>query len=117
MAERDSVILPNDRNKLSDLINEQLVALNKALIENRGNSVAVSTITTLQEGLKTLLKNLFEKKGVITPDETNVILDKVDSTKRTIMRGQYINDETNYSFLKLLAIIVVAIFTAKLIKK
>jgi hypothetical protein len=116
MPERNSALLPNDKNKLSDLINEQLVALNKALIDNRGNEVATNTIKTLQEGLQSLLKKIFEKKGIITPDETNEVLDKVDSTKKMIMRGQYINNETNYSFLKLLGVIVVSVFVVKLMK-
>jgi hypothetical protein len=116
MPERNSALLPNDKNKLSDLINEQLVALNKALIENKGNEVATTAITTLQEGLKGLLKKIFEKKGVITPDETNEALDKVDSTKKMIMSGHFINNQTNFHFLQILVLITLSIFIIKLKK-
>jgi len=114
---RDSALLPNDKNKLSDLINEQLVALNKALIENRGNEVAINTITTLQEGLNNLLKKIFEKKGVITPDETNEVIDYVENSKKMILEGNFNNAQANLGFLKIVGIIIIVIFTVKLMKK
>ena len=116
MANRDSVLLPNDKNKLSDLINEQLVALNKALIDNKGNEVATKTITTLQDGLKNLLKKIFEKKGVITPDETNQIIDQVEETKKMILEESYDNSQSSLAFLQIFGMIILAIFIVKVIK-
>ena len=114
---RDSALLPNDKNKLSDLINEQLVALNKSLIENRGNEIAINTLTTLQEGLKNLLKKIFEKKGVITPEETNEVIDRVEEAKKMILLESFDNAQANLGFFKIVGLIIIAIFTVKLIKK
>jgi hypothetical protein len=116
MAERNSVLLPNDKNKLSDLINEQLVALNKALRDNNGNIEISNSIAVLQEGLQNLLKKIFDKKGVITPDETNEVLDKIEETKRKIMQNNYDDSQKSLGFIKLVSIIVIAIFVVKLLK-
>lgn len=116
MAERNSVLLPNDKNKLSDLINEQLVALNKAMRDNNGNIEISNSIAVLQEGLQTLLKKIFDKKGVITPDETNEVLDKIEETKRKIMQNNYDDSQKSLGFIKLVSIIVIAIFVVKLLK-
>jgi hypothetical protein len=116
MAERNSVLLPNDKNKLSDLINEQLIALNKAMRENDGNIEITNSIAVLQEGLKDLLKRIFEKKGVITPDETNEILDKVEETKRKIMQNNYDDSLKTLAVIKVVGIIVIAIIVVKLLK-
>jgi hypothetical protein len=116
MAERNSVLLPNDKNKLSDLINEQLVALNKAMRDNNGNIEISNSIAVLQEGLQNLLKKIFDKKGVITPDETNEVLDKIEETKRKIMQNNYDDSQKSLGFIKLVSIIVIAIFVVKLLK-
>ena len=116
MPEYNSVVLPNDKNKLADLLNAQLVALNKAMRDNRGNVNMTENIAILQQGLQNLLKKIFEKKGIITPDETNEVLDAVENTKKSIMEGYYQDSKANLGFLQLLGIIVVAIFIVKLIK-
>lgn len=112
MPERDSVVLPNDKNKLSDLINATIVALKKALQENAGNSVVTDSLRTMQDGMSVLLKQVHEKKGVITPEETNKILDEVDRT-RNILLKTYINPETNFGFLKFVGIVIIALFIVK----
>jgi hypothetical protein len=116
MAERNSVLLPNDKNKLSDLINEQLVALNKAMRDNNGNIEITNSITVLQEGLQDLLKRIFEKKGVITPDETNEILDKVEETKRKIMQNNYDDSLKTIKVIKAVGIVFIGIFVIKSLK-
>lgn len=116
MPDRNSAILPNDKNKLSDLINETIVALNKALQDNKGNSVITDSIKNMQDGMSILLKQVHEKKGVITPEETNRILDEVDRTRNILLKKTYINPETNLGFLQLVGIIILSIFIVKLIK-
>jgi hypothetical protein len=116
MPDRDSAILPNDKNKLSDLINETIVALKKALQDNKGNSVITDSIKNMQDGMNILLKQVNEKKGVITPEETNRILDEVDRTRNNLLKKTYINPETNLGFLQLVGIIILSIFIVKLIK-
>ena len=116
MAERNSVLLPNDKNKLADLINEQLVALNKAMRDNNGNINITESIASLQEGLQNLLKKIFEKKGVITPDETNEVLDKVEETKRKIMQNDYDNSQKSLVVIQIIGVIIIAFFIVKLSK-
>ena len=106
--ELNQILTPDKKSLLVDEINQELNSINQAIKvggANAGNYTAMQSSKTL---LQNILNDLFSKKGVITPDETNKALDTINESKKSRLQSDFYGSITK-STIYLVAFVGVAI--------
>jgi len=85
---RGTVITPEKKPGLIDIIKGEIGAISDAIRSKKYGDAALTVLERNQSELQKLLDKLFQKKGVITPDETDKVLDSVDASKRARLQKQ-----------------------------
>lgn len=84
-VEKGQILTPEKKYLLIDEIRQELSKHTGALVI-KGNDGKSKDI---QAELKLLLEKLINKKGVVTPNETDEILDKINEAKRIRLGSDY----------------------------
>lgn len=82
---RGRIFTPDKKKLLIDEIQRELGLLNDA-IKSRG---ADKELSDIKADLEKNLNLLFDKKGIVTPQETDTILDLVASSKRARLQTDF----------------------------
>lgn len=85
LLERNEVVLPEKRNAV---IGELRIEINKVADDVRNKRYTDTILQAMQRNADTLqsyLDKFINKKGVITPTETNTVLDTMNSLKKQRM--------------------------------
>ena len=86
-VQRGSIFTPDKKKLLVDELQREISSLQGAIKQKTGE--AADKLKKIDADLNTRLNNLYEKKGVVTPQETDDILDAIASSKRTRLEADY----------------------------
>jgi hypothetical protein len=87
-VERGSIFTPDKKKYLILEIERELSSLRSAIPEKSGK--LAETLQKIEADLKKQLSDLYDKKGVVTPQETDNILDLISSSKRSRLEAGYV---------------------------
>ena len=89
-VERGMTFTPDKKKMLLDEVQSEINKVNETIQFKKGvGGAAMQTLKDNRQKLQDILKVLFDKKGVITPKETDDILNTLDESKRTRLESQY----------------------------
>lgn len=113
--ELNQILTPEKKSLLVDEINQELNSINKAIKiggDKAGNFKAMQSSKTL---LQSILNDLFTKKGVITPDETNKALDTINESKKARLQSDFYGSITKSTiyFVAFVGVAIVIYFYTK----
>lgn len=97
------ILTPEKKSLLVDEINQELNSVNQALKKGGAKLANSSLVQTSKNVLQSILNDLFSKKGVITPDETNKALEAINQSKKARLQSDF------YSSIKTSTIILVGL--------
>ena len=95
------ILTPEKKSLLVDEINQELNSANQALKKGTTKIANTTLIETSKKALQSILNDLFSKKGVITPDETNKALEAINQSKKARLQSDF------YGSIKKSTIIVI----------
>jgi hypothetical protein len=87
--EKGQIFTPEKKGALIQEVENEIVKLDETLRKKALGSSALNLVRENRNKLQTLLTLLFEKKGVVTPQETDDILDAIGNAKRSRLETQY----------------------------
>ena len=87
-VERGSIFTPDKKQSLIVEIERELTSLRSAIPQKSGK--LAETLKKIEADLKQQLSNLYDKKGVVTPQETDNILDLISSSKRNRLEADFV---------------------------
>jgi hypothetical protein len=92
-------ITPEKKPLLANEINSELNKINVA-IKTGGNSEAKkAALVSYKDVLQKELDDLFNRKGVITPEETNNTLNKIKESKKARLQSDFYSGIKKYSII------------------
>lgn len=112
----NQVVLPNEKDKLIEALQKELDLLKKDIDEKKISGAALQLALRHRDMLQNLLNKFLSKKGVITPDETNLALATLDDSKKTRL-GKEFKIGLNKFTLNLAAILFAGTLVYYFIKK
>ena len=89
LIEKGQIFTPEKKGLLIKEVENELARLDEALRKKSLGSSALALVRENRTKLQTLLTLLFEKKGVVTPQETDDILQSLGDAKRSRLETQY----------------------------
>lgn len=101
--ERGQIFTPEKKGALIQEVENEIVKLDEALRKKTLGTSALGLVKQNRDKLQTLLTLLFEKKGVVTPQETDDILEAIGDSKRSRLESQY------YMGMKMSTIYLIAV--------
>jgi hypothetical protein len=87
--EKGQIFTPEKKGALIQEVENEIVKLDETLRKKALGASALELVRENRNKLQTLLSLLFEKKGVVTPQETDDILDALGTAKRSRLESQY----------------------------
>ena len=87
--EKGQIFTPEKKGALIQEVEKEIVKLDETLRQKKLSASALQLVRESRNKLQTLLTLLFEKKGVVTPQETDDILDAIGTAKRSRLESQY----------------------------
>lgn len=84
--QRGSIFTPDKKVLLIEEIQNELNLVDTS-VKRKGRT---KELMAIRESLQKSLNNLFDKKGVVTPQETDTILDLISNSKRIRLEGSYL---------------------------
>jgi hypothetical protein len=86
---QDKALTPEKKQELVDSLQNELLQISKAVKEKKYGTAIFGVIQQKQVELQTMLNKFLEKKGIITPSETNAALDVLNNSKRARLEEDY----------------------------
>ena len=84
-----TIFTPNKKKTLIDEIQHELGNLDIAIKDVSTKKSLSLKLTTIRTALQQSLNVLYDKKGVVTPQETDAILDQINDSKRSRLESDY----------------------------
>lgn len=84
-----TIFTPNKKKTLIDEIQQEIVNLDGVIKAQKADSTQKFKLNTIKLGLQNSLNVLYEKKGVVTPQETDNILELLGDAKRSRLESDY----------------------------
>lgn len=100
MVQKGDILTPDKKYLLIDELRQELSKLGNFSITQD-----TTTVKTIQSELKSLLEKLINKKGVVTPAETDEILDKIGEAKKARLGSEFSKSMKS-------AVVILGLFTA-----
>jgi hypothetical protein len=92
-------LTPEKKSLLIDEVNKELISINDSLSIGITNSSKKTEVVSFKNELQKELNNLFNRKGVITPEETDSTLNKIKESKKARLKSDFLSDIKNYSLI------------------
>lgn len=93
-----TIFTPNKKKTLIDEIQQEIVNLDGAINNRKADSTQLLKLKTVRVGLQNSLNLLYDKKGVVTPQETDKILELIGDAKRSRLETDYYMGMSKSSF-------------------
>jgi hypothetical protein len=87
--EKGQIFTPEKKGALVQEVQNEVSKLDEALRKKSFGATALQIIKENRDKLLTILNLLSDKKGVVTPQETDDILDAIGNAKRSRLETQY----------------------------
>lgn len=89
MIEKGMFFTPDKKKMLTDEVQAELNKLKEAIKVKGMGGESVQALQDARKKLQDILNLLNDKKGVITPQETDDILSAIDESKRSRLESQF----------------------------
>lgn len=86
---KGSIFTPDKKRYLTDEIEKEISLLDKEVRGGILGSSYVNTLKDIRSNLKKKLDSLYNKQGVVTPQETDEILDLLGNSKRSRLEKDF----------------------------
>lgn len=86
---KGSIFTPDKKRYLTDEIEKEISLLDKEVRGGILGSSYVNTLKDIRTNLKKKLDSLYNKQGVVTPQETDEILDLLGNSKRSRLEKDF----------------------------
>lgn len=87
--EKGQIFTPDKKGALVQEVENEIVKLDEALRKKSLGASALNLVRENRNKLQALLTLLFEKKGVVTPQETDDVLEALENAKRSRLETQF----------------------------
>jgi len=87
--EKDMALTPEKKQLLVGQVELEIENINKAIRDGGLTSGVLEAVKSNRDSLQKVLNKLFEKKGVITPQETNSTLFAIDKSKNERLQTDF----------------------------
>jgi tRNA A37 threonylcarbamoyladenosine dehydratase len=89
-VDKGMIFTPDKKKMLTDEVEAEIKRLNETIQFKQGlGKSAMEELKNNRQKLQDILNVLFSKKGVVTPQETDDILNLIDTSKRSRLESQY----------------------------
>lgn len=88
--EKGKIITPDKKQDIIQEILSEIAAINNTIRQGNVGEETLKNIRENREKLQALVNSLFKKKGVITPSETDNIINSIDESKKQRLEKSYI---------------------------
>jgi len=85
------IITPNKKSIVLDALNEEINSLNDKINNQQLNKLVAGSLSNSRMTLQNLLNTVLDKKGVITPSETDNIRNQLEAAKKSRLEGNYVS--------------------------
>ena len=117
-VQRDQVLTPDKASVLDSQVKQELSNVNNSLQTSNYPMGVYNIIQDSAKNLQDSLNGLLTKKGIITPNETNGVLDAIDASKKARLQQDYTSGIKNTTlYVGIFAAAVAAYFIIKKIRK
>lgn len=86
---KGSIFTPDKKKYLTDEIEKEIALLDKEVRGGILGSRYINTLKEIRENLKKKLNTLYNKQGVVTPQETDDILDLLGVSKKSRLEKDF----------------------------
>ena len=86
---QDKALTPDKKQELVDKLQNEMLQISNAVKEKKYGTAVFGIIQQKQVEIQGLLNKFLEKKGIITPSETNAALDVLNTSKRARLEQDY----------------------------
>ena len=98
------ILTPNKKSMLADELKLELDNLNKAIAIGGIDAGQKQAVDASKVAIQKVLNNILSKRGVVTPDETDDALKKIDEAKRARLQNDFYGSIKKYGIYIALAI-------------
>jgi hypothetical protein len=95
----DKTLTPEKKPLLANEINNELNNINDILKKGSNSEAKKESLVSYKDLLQKELDDLFNRKGVITPEETNKTLNKIKESKKARLESDFYSGIKNYSII------------------
>lgn len=106
----NQVILPEQKNIMIQAIFDEIQRIKNDVKERQLTGAALETARRHQEDLQKILNIFLAKKGVITPDETNDALEKIENSKKSRLQKEFKLGLNKFTYIMIGVVLVTGIF-------
>ena len=86
---QDKALTPDKKQVIVDELQNEILNIGKAIKEKKYGTAVFGVIQQKQVELQNILNKFLEKKGIITPSETNNALNILNTSKRARLEQDY----------------------------
>lgn len=113
---RNEVILPDKRNEMITQLRNEINLVKDDIRNKKYTDAVLASMQSNADKLQSLLNKFLNKSGVITPTETNTVLDVMASLKKQRLQKEY-NTDLKRTVVYLVAAGIIALGSFYLYKK
>ena len=95
----DKTLTPEKKPLLANEISNELNNINDILKKGSNSEAKKESLVSYKDLLQKELDDLFNRKGVITPEETNKTLNKIKESKKARLESDFYSGIKNYSII------------------
>jgi hypothetical protein len=88
-VEKDKALTPEKKDLLIGQVQLEIENINNSIRSGGLGSGVLEVVKTNRDSLQGVLNKLFEKKGVITPEETNKTIEAIDKSKKARLEKDF----------------------------
>ncbi len=100
------ILTPDKKSLLADELKKELDSLNKTIAIGGITAGQKQAVEASKAAVQKVLNNILSKKGVVTPDETDDALKKIDEAKKARLQNDFYSSIKSYGTYILIALAV-----------
>jgi len=98
------ILTPDKKSMLADELKKELESLNKTIAIGGITAGQKQAVEASKAAIQKVLNNILGKKGVVTPDETDDALKKIDEAKKARLQSDFYGSIRSYGTYILIAL-------------
>jgi hypothetical protein len=98
------ILTPDKKSLLADELKKELDSLNKTIAIGGITAGQKQAVEASKAAVQKVLNNILTKKGVVTPDETDDALKKIDEAKKARLQNDFYSSIKSYGTYILIAL-------------
>jgi hypothetical protein len=98
------ILTPDKKSMLADELKKELDSLNKTIAIGGITAGQKQAVEASKAAVQKVLNNILSKKGVVTPDETDDALKKIDEAKKARLQNDFYSSIKSYGTYILIAL-------------